>query len=88
MQKGKQHGSSEYNDLQNWLDVTSHDNPLYVMCGRVPLCFRKCVMGECQLPPPRFFRFGGRGKITTIQDFWHSLKTKVGWGGLGWKNIT
>ena len=29
MQKGNQHGGRKFNDLQNGLDVTSHENPLY-----------------------------------------------------------
>ena len=24
----KKHGGHEYDDLQNWLDMTSHENPL------------------------------------------------------------
>ena len=30
--KGNQHGSCEYDDLQNWLDMTSHENPLLHGC--------------------------------------------------------
>ena len=26
--KGSQHGSRKYDDLQNWHDMTSHENPL------------------------------------------------------------
>ena len=29
MLRGNQHGGREYDDLQNWLDMTSHENPLY-----------------------------------------------------------
>ena len=29
MLRGNQHGSFEYDDLQNWLDMTSHENPLF-----------------------------------------------------------
>ena len=29
--KGNQHGIREYDDLQNWLDMTSHENPLLVV---------------------------------------------------------
>ena len=28
MLRGNQHGGFEYDDLQNWLDMTSHENPL------------------------------------------------------------
>ena len=28
MQRGNQHGGHEYDDLQNWFDVTSHENRL------------------------------------------------------------
>ena len=28
MQRGNQHGGHENDDLQNWLDMTSHENPL------------------------------------------------------------
>ena len=28
MLRGNQHGGCEYDDLQNWLDMTSHENPL------------------------------------------------------------
>ena len=28
MLRGNQHGGREYDDLQNWLDMTSHENPL------------------------------------------------------------
>ena len=30
MQRGNQHGSCKYDDLQNWLDMTSHENPLLI----------------------------------------------------------
>ena len=28
MLRGNQHGGCEYDDLQNWIDMTSHENPL------------------------------------------------------------
>ena len=28
--RGNQHGGRKYDDLQNWLDMTSHENPLFV----------------------------------------------------------
>ena len=28
MLRGNQHGGREYDDLQNWPDMTSHENPL------------------------------------------------------------
>ena len=28
MLRGNQHGGRRYDDLQNWLDMTSHENPL------------------------------------------------------------
>ena len=28
MRSGNQHGGRKYDDLQNWLDMTSHENPL------------------------------------------------------------
>ena len=30
MQTGNQHGGREYDDLQNLLDMTSHENPLLI----------------------------------------------------------
>ena len=30
MLRGNQHGGREYDDLRNWLDMASHENPLYV----------------------------------------------------------
>ena len=27
--KGNQHGGRKLDDLQNWLDMTSHENPLF-----------------------------------------------------------
>ena len=40
MLRGNQHGGGEYDDLQNWLDMTSHENPLFVaklpdVCARL-----------------------------------------------------
>ena len=31
MLRGNQHGGREYDDLQNWLDMMSHENPLLMM---------------------------------------------------------
>ena len=31
MQVGNQHGGREYDNLQNLLDMTSHENPLYAL---------------------------------------------------------
>ena len=33
MQRGNQHGGREYDDLQDLLDMTSHDNPLLLHLG-------------------------------------------------------
>ena len=36
MQTGNQHGSREYDHLQNLLDMTSHENPYYDLCSEWP----------------------------------------------------
>ena len=33
VQRGNQHGGHEYNDLQNWFDMTSHENPLLYLAA-------------------------------------------------------
>ena len=30
MPRGNQHGGREYDDLQNWRDITSHETPLLI----------------------------------------------------------
>ena len=35
MLRGNQHGGYEYDDLQNWLDMTSHENHLFCFAGVV-----------------------------------------------------
>ena len=32
MLRGNQHGDGKYDDLQNWLDMKSHENPLLMIC--------------------------------------------------------
>ena len=31
MLRGNQHGGREFVDLQNWLHMTSHENPLFIV---------------------------------------------------------
>ena len=30
MEEGNQHGGRKYDDLQNWLNMTTHENPSWV----------------------------------------------------------
>ena len=37
VRSGNQQGGREYDDLQNWLDITSHENPLLQLSGNFML---------------------------------------------------
>ena len=42
--KGNQHGGRKYEDLHDWLDMTSHENPLYA-----PRTFNFCFLIDLAL---------------------------------------
>ena len=45
--KGNQHGGRKLDDLQNWLDMTSHENPLLYKNNARALLLRIRLAATC-----------------------------------------